>query len=154
MEFFVNLPKFAQIPNWWRHTGCCVHFQTSKPIFSDSATIFTLERIVPYLLWQCIVVLLQFFKHEVIILKCPIFPVFPPVTSSIAPVNLSNFRDEKWPKNNQTLNEHNFAKNWYFLMRFFLFAWKSTAETDYPIKMGGKISWMCPFKETVYVLKK
>ena len=47
---FVNLPKFAQIPNWWRHIGSCVHFQTTRPLFLDSATIFTLENIKWYYL--------------------------------------------------------------------------------------------------------
>ena len=42
---FIKVPKFAQIPNWWRHTGSCVHFQTTRPLFLDSAAIFTLENV-------------------------------------------------------------------------------------------------------------
>ena len=48
MSHFRNLPKFAQIPNWWRHTGSCVNFQISGPIFLNSLVISTSEMVQPY----------------------------------------------------------------------------------------------------------
>ena len=38
---FKNVPKLAQIPNWWRHTGSSIDFQMTGPIFLDSAINFT-----------------------------------------------------------------------------------------------------------------
>ena len=79
---FVNLPKFAQIPNWWHHTGSCVHFQLTRPIFSDSANIFSLEYIkqcylVPKLYGLRITLCITVYR-----VKCVSFAKTPQVTSS------------------------------------------------------------------------
>ena len=41
--FFWNLPKFAQIPNWWRHTGKGLDFEMTRPIFWTQRSIFHKE---------------------------------------------------------------------------------------------------------------
>ena len=85
---FVNLPKFAQIPNWWRHTGSCVHFQLTRPIFSDSANIFSLEYIkqcylVPKLYGLRITLCITVYR-----VKCISFAKTPQVTSSTVRKNM------------------------------------------------------------------
>ena len=79
---FISLPKFAQIPNWWRHRRRSVNFQSPRLIFLDSASIFTSETVALYFHWQSIFVFLQFFLHKVIILEYSYFTSSPPVTSS------------------------------------------------------------------------
>ena len=79
---FISLPKFAQIPNWWRHRRRSVDFQSPRLIFLDSASIFTSETVALYFHWQSIFVFLQFFLHKVIILESSYFTLFSPVTSS------------------------------------------------------------------------
>ena len=66
-----------------------------KPIFLDSATIFTSEMVLLYFLRQNIVAILQSFLHKVIILEYPIFTVFPPVMSQTELSQTLIFKDEK-----------------------------------------------------------
>ena len=49
-ESLGNLPKFAQIFDWWRHSALGVHFQTMASIFLNSVVIFT-WRILQSTFW-------------------------------------------------------------------------------------------------------
>jgi len=108
MSHFKTLPKFAQIPDWWRHTGSSVNFLTTGPIFFNVVTFFTLEMVQPYLLGQKV---LFFYITFYIRSKCrntPIFTHLAPMTSQIwASVNKTHSR----AKNTQTSNEENFVKD-------------------------------------------
>ena len=83
MSHFKTLPKFAQIPDWWRHTGSSINFLTTGPIFLNVATFFTLEMVQPYLLGQKV---LFFYITFYIRSKCrntPIFTHLAPMTSQM-----------------------------------------------------------------------
>ena len=111
---FVSLPKFAQISNWWRHTRRSVHFQSSRPLFLDSAFIFTSEIVTLNFHWLRIFVFLELFLQKVITLECSYFTVFPQWRHHLSSPPTIIF----WHENSQTLKEHNFVKK-IFLMRFF-----------------------------------
>ena len=116
-----NLPKFAQIPNWWRHTGSCVHFQLTRPIFSDSANIFSLEYIkqcylVPKLYGFRITLCITVYR-----VKCISFAKTPQVTSSTVGKNMEfNICVFLGLLKSPTLKCSRIVKNLYFSMRFFL----------------------------------
>ena len=57
-------------------------------------------------------------------------------------------------KNVQILNGCSFVKNWYFLMRFFLFVRQRYSLSNEPIKIGGKNIWLCPFKRGYQISAK
>ena len=80
---FVNLPKFAQIPYWWRHTGSCVCFQISKPTFLDSAMIFTLEKVQHHCLATIIPIYKPFSLSRYTSQICSLLAKVPQMTSHI-----------------------------------------------------------------------
>jgi len=98
MSHFKTLPKFAQIPAWWRHTGSSVDFLITGPIFLNSAIFFTLEMVQLYFLGQKV---LFFYITFYLRSKCrntPIFTHLAPMTSQIwESVNSKIYKGRKYP---------------------------------------------------------
>ena len=137
---FYDLPKFAQILNWWRHTGRRTKFWTSRPKFLDSSVNFTWIMILP-----CVVRQETWYKldRSFICLFSTItlhFACLAPVTSSktsLKPLVCLQFRAAKKRKNRLNSNACSFVKNQYFLMRFFFVRFVMISSFDLANKNRG-----------------
>ena len=106
---FKTLPKFAQIPDGWRHTRSSIDFLITGPIFFKLSDPFYFRNGPAVFAWtKSIIFYITFYIRS----KCrntPIFTHLAPVTSQI------------WAsvKHTQNSNEENFVKTYYLFMRFF-----------------------------------
>ena len=95
---FKTLPKFAQIPDWWHHTGSSIDFLTTGPMFLNSATLFTLEMVQMYLFGRKVLVFYITFYIRSKYRNTPIFTHLAPMTSQIwASVNKTHSEGKKYP---------------------------------------------------------
>ena len=107
MTHFRNVPKFAHIPNWWRHTGSCVHFQNTGPIFLDSLIISMSEMVQPYFLELTFLWKLSQFSYVIKVQKHTTFWKFgsDDVIEVISPTELdfgARFQARKTPNWNSS----------------------------------------------------
>ena len=60
IDWFLGLPKFAQIPKWWRHTGNGLDFELTRPIFFEFSDQFHIRKVL---------LALSFTPHKKLIIK-------------------------------------------------------------------------------------
>ena len=81
ISHFTNLPKFAQIPNWWRHTGSCVCFHVTRPIFWTQRSFLRQNRSNKIFLQVIPSCFKSISLGRYALQKCPILAYVPQVTS-------------------------------------------------------------------------
>ena len=79
---FLKLPKFAQIFNWWRHSGSSKNFWVSRPRFLNSSVNSMIGMVQPDFLGLKFQAKSASFLMSYFAIETPHFASLAPVTSS------------------------------------------------------------------------
>ena len=113
---YVSSPQFPLTRNWWRHTGSCVNYQISKPIFWILRSILRRNRSTSIFLKSICSLSTAISSPRSVLKNTWFLKRYPSCRHKSAFLGKSVFWDHQ---KYAPLNGHNFVKNQYFLMRFF-----------------------------------